>query len=292
MTSGSHSLSAHTHTHKRNNQVETVELDTDDGSKLDENDNGQLHSGCSDEEFSDIEEEDQTEPCDVGNLMNSIQWNFEEMKEDFVDDTSPPAAYNGPTGNRRNVNCKFTDPLGCLKMCGLSHAFVAQLAASSNDYARKFILVDSCNPRMHGATWKNITTEEMHKLLGVMLHASLSPRDSGGHEACFQSTNKHVSGVEIQGTTGFARDYMSLKCFKQIQSAFHPEDKAAASVLQWDKCHQLRHAINTFNVAAKNVRHTPSCLSFDEGGCSCQSRFCPVHQCNKDKPNKFQVDFL
>jgi hypothetical protein len=33
-------------------------------------------------------------------------------------------------------------------------------------------------------------------------------------------------------------------------------------------------------------------LSFDEGGVGCRSRYCPVRQYNKDKPQKFRVDFF
>jgi hypothetical protein len=33
-------------------------------------------------------------------------------------------------------------------------------------------------------------------------------------------------------------------------------------------------------------------LAFDEGGIACRSRFCPVRQYNKDKPNKFRVDMF
>jgi Transposase IS4 len=85
---------------------------------------------------------------------------------------------------------------------------------------------------------------------------------------------------------------MSLERFRQVRSSFHPEDKSVASMGEQDKCYQLRHAINTFNVAALNMRHIPGKLSFDEGGCACRSRFCPVRQYNKDKPDKFRVDFF
>jgi len=33
-------------------------------------------------------------------------------------------------------------------------------------------------------------------------------------------------------------------------------------------------------------------MAFDEGGVACRSRFCPVRQCNKDKPDKCRVDFF
>ena len=33
-------------------------------------------------------------------------------------------------------------------------------------------------------------------------------------------------------------------------------------------------------------------MTFDEGGVGCCSRFCPVRHYNKDKPQKFRVDFF
>jgi hypothetical protein len=40
------------------------------------------------------------------------------------------------------------------------------------------------------------------------------------------------------------------------------------------------------------LRYLPENLSFDEGGVMCKSRFCLSRQYNKDKPNKFRVDFF
>ena len=39
--------------------------------------------------------------------------------------------------------------------------------------------------------------------------------------------------------------------------------------------------------SSENLKDT-----FDEGGIAMRSRYCPVRQYNKDKPNKYRVDFF
>ena len=140
---------------------------------------------------------------------------------------------------------------------------------------------------MHGEKFTNVSTDEMYCFLGIMLQMSLSPRDSGGYPAHFTKTDKKIYDTVIPDRIGFASRYMHLTRFHQIRSCFHPEDKSVASMGEMDKCYQLRHTINTFNVASLNMRYVPGKLSFDEGGVGCRSRYCPVRQYNKDKPDKF-----
>ncbi len=59
-----------------------------------------------------------------------------------------------------------------------------------------------------------------------------------------------------------------------------------------DKCHQIRHALNTLNKASSSTFIPGIDLSFDEGGVASHSRMNPVRQYNKDKPQKFRVDFF
>jgi hypothetical protein len=96
--------------------------------------------------------------------------------------------------------------------------------------------------------------------------------------------------MDIDVNVGWATKYMSLKQFKQICWAFHPEHRAAA--VASDKCYQLCYALNCLNQASLNTYIPGRDLSFDEGSVSMQSRLCPVWQYNKDKPNKFCVDFF
>jgi hypothetical protein len=84
---------------------------------------------------------------------------------------------------------------------------------------------------------------------------------------------------------------MSLNRFKQIRGGFHPEDKAKANGSE-DKCYMIRGALNELNSASHSNFVPEANLSFDEGGIACRSRYCPVRQYNKDKPDKFRVDFF
>jgi len=212
------------------------------------------------------------------------------MPPDFVDEGSP-SEYMGREGNKDRVNISFKDPFECVQVCGLNYDLVTRLACNSNDYARKYHLTNTINPRMHGREWSNITTQEMFRFLGILLKISLSPVDGGGYTAYFAVKDKSIFNLEIPGSKGFASSVMPLYRFKQIRTAFHPEDKCVAAGAG-DKCYQLRHVISTFNASAKNVRFVPCKVSFNEGGCSCRSRYCPVRQYNKDKPDKFRVDFF
>jgi Transposase IS4 len=83
---------------------------------------------------------------------------------------------------------------------------------------------------------------------------------------------------------------MSLSRFKQMRGAFHPEEKAAGA--GGDKCYMLRHLINICNASSMSSFYVPKDLAFDEGGVGCRSRYCPCRQYNKDKPQKFRVDFF
>eukprot|EP00957_Ditylum_brightwellii_P071385 5427160-Ditylum_brightwellii.AAC.1 len=55
---------------------------------------------------------------------------------------------------------------------------------------------------------------------------------------------------------------MSLGCFRQIRSAFHPETGSTAI---GDKCHHLRFLIQNINMTAKKTFHIGPKLAFDEG---------------------------
>eukprot|EP00957_Ditylum_brightwellii_P059816 4541235-Ditylum_brightwellii.AAC.1 len=75
---------------------------------------------------------------------------------------------------------------------------------------------------------------------------------------------------------------MSLRRFRQIESAFYPETETSAV---GDKCHQLIYLIQKINKAAKQTFHFGSHMAFDEGGVATCSHFCCVRQYNKDKPD-------
>eukprot|EP00957_Ditylum_brightwellii_P165278 12584160-Ditylum_brightwellii.AAC.1 len=83
---------------------------------------------------------------------------------------------------------------------------------------------------------------------------------------------------------------MGLSKFKQIRSAMHPEGTQVSN--NGDKYHQLRHFIHMFDRIAREILCLGPNASFDKGGVSMHSRFCPDWQYNKDKPDKLRVDFF
>ena len=60
----------------------------------------------------------------------------------------------------------------------------------------------------------------------------------------------------------------------------------------WDKVHQLWYALNCLNISSKRTFVPGIDLSFDEGGVASLSKYNPVRQYNKDKPDKRRVDFF
>ena len=95
--------------------------------------------------------------------------------------------------------------------------------------------------------------------------------------------------VELDGFKAWAKDIMTLRRLKQIRSAFHPEPGFASD---GDKCHQWRYIINKFNDTAMHTFILGIDMSFNKGSIPLRSRMNPVWQYNKDKPNKYRVDFL
>jgi Transposase IS4 len=273
--------------------METVESFSEDGDDLDEEDNMYLDDISDIEDYDSDGEEEETTAGNNGSgleqFLKDLQWNFCVGKE--VADREAPSPYIGPSGLKPNVAASFKDPFECLAVCGgLDFDLVCRLARNSNEYARKYLLANDRNNRLHGQPFANITTEEMYHFLGITLRISLSPLDWGGYDAYFSACNRKVLDRVIHGSDGFARHYMTLNRYKQIRAAFHPEDRCAGDA--GDKCYQLRHAINTMNQAALNAKYLGENLTFDEGGIGSRHRLNPVRQYNKDKPQKFRVDFF
>ncbi len=163
--------------------------------------------------------------------------------------------------------------------------------------------VSANSRKWHGLVWKPISEEEMHRFIGILLRISLYRIEGGGYASYFSTEDEDIAfwadpskAETIFASKGFVsmlpEEYrMSLNRFKQIRGAFHPEDKMLANGSE-DKSYMLRHAMNQLN-ACSFANYVPEpCLSFDEGGSSCRSRRCPIRQYNKDKPDKYRVDFF
>ena len=144
-----------------------------------------------------------------------------------------------------------------------------------------------------GSKWSNISVQEMIRFHGMILKMSIDDRELGGYTAYFteqMSVNCLRShSVKLTDYMAWGLKIMSLHRFKQIRASFHPE---LGTSKVGDKCHQLRHALNTLNAASMRTFIPGIDLSFDEGGVASRSQFNPVRQYNKDKPQKFRVDFF
>ena len=201
--------------------------------------------------------------------------------------------YNGDHGLKPGVGNSFQTVLQCIfKTTPLNSDFFKRLATQSNKYARADMNSRNSNKYL-GHEWKNITTAEMIRFFGILLRISLEPRKMGGYITYFSEEPVIAMGstyrCKLRGYEPWAKRIMSLVRFKQIRSAFHPE---TGTSLCGDKCHQLRYIIRMFNDVAKKTFIMGPDVAFDEGGVAMRSRYCPVRQYNKDKPDKYRVDFF
>ena len=140
--------------------------------------------------------------------------------------------------------------MGCLEVCsGMDYQFFERIAAHSNEYARIHM---NTNGQYAGSNWSNITVEEMVRFLGIILKMSINNRELGGYASYFANRKSVNLGrryyVELNDYPAWADQGMSLHSFKQICTSIHPE--IGTSIIG-DKCHQLRHVLNTFNQACQ-----------------------------------------
>lgn len=154
-----------------------------------------------------------------------------------------------------------------------------RITANSNVNGEKL----SNRGRILGYKWKPITVKEKINLFGIMLKIGIFDLNYGGYSAyrqkeiCVSGDNKYK--IKIDGHVPWARRVMREYRFRQIRSVFCPESGRSGV---GNKCYQLCFIINKINSKAQ----------IDEGGHATRSCFCPCRQYNKDKPNKFRVDFI
>jgi Transposase IS4 len=294
----------------RNNPDSGFESDSDDGLDLDEEDNAFVT--IPDNIICEVDDDDSGDEYECqatdgesaigddtyGKLVSGLIWDFKEVASGDMPFMNNKTLYEGETKLRPGIGDSWSTPFESFQAMGCNRGFVALLAQHSNDYAKNHLLgVDNPTKKVSGLPWKDISTEEMYRFLGIMLKISLLPIDGGGYSAYFRKDDmqieysRHLPLQRIQDTAGFAHKYMTEGRFKQIRVAFHPEDKQMASG-GGDKCYQLRRAINRINMSSKTCFVAGRDMAFDEGGVGCRSRFCPVRQYNASKPQKFRVDFF
>ena len=232
---------------------------------------------------------------EINYMTNDWLWNKWEAigNNDEVQGPIENDHYNGDHGLKPGVGNSFQTVLQCIFITTpLNCAFFKRLATQSNKYVRADMNSRNSN-KFLGHEWKNISTAEMIRFFGILLRISLEPRKMGGYTTYFSDESVIAMGstyrCKLRGYEPWAKRIMTLVRFKQIRSAFHPE---TGTSLCGDKCHQLRYIIRMFNDVAKKTFHLGPDVAFDEGGVAMRSRYCPVRQYNKDKPDKYRVDFF
>ena len=264
-------------------------------------------SEADDEEETEEDEaaNNQKEQTTIREMMNALVFSYQETPLSqqashwIGNDANHRSMYSGPDGLKDNVAENFSNPFECLQYVGgLSMDVIAHIANSTNDYFHQRIEPNLPRKRTyyHSQKWVDVSIEEMVRFLGLILMMSLRPVDAGGYAAHFQTTNRVYNigmahpVIEIKDSAGWASKYMKLGRFRQIRGAFHLDEKS--SQRGGDKCYQLRKILTAVNAGSKQSFRVPRDLAFDEGGIGCRSRYCPVRQYNKDKPQKFRVDFF
>ena len=268
-----------------------VESESDDGSDIDDTDytfQPRVYSIENDDVLPDdgydpkLMEED-------GEYDVEHVWNYEDLTKELE---PPPNMYNGPGPClKRGIAERLHNLLDAVAICGgMDYNFFKRLAANSNQFARNKL---DQRHRYCGFPWKNITTEEMYRFFGVLLKMSIDNRKMGGYKAYFKAkptvylTNDY--SMTLHSYPAWASKVFTLGRFQQLRAAFHPE---VGESRVGDKVHQLRYALNCLNSSSRRTFIPGMDLSFDEGGVASRSKYNPVRQYNKDKPDKRRVDFF
>ena len=196
----------------------------------------------------------------------------------------------------------FKNALTCFQtVTGIDREFMLYILANMNEYGEERKTAPKTNkskPMFAGSPWRRFDLKELHTFLGILLRGGLTRSTAGGYESWF---NPHRQTIQAKsgrgalmypnmGCEAWAREYMKLRRFKQFLAAFRIEKDRTFNTS--DKCYQLTRLCVQISEHSKKVFVPPKNLSFDEGGLGCRSRRCPVRQYNKDKPEKYRVDFF
>lgn len=153
--------------------------------------------------------EDLPPPQLLGSCIEQLEFDFVNVKVEDLQhkDEDAPHECEGKEGNKDGINECFDDPFQCLDLAGMNCEFMKRLAANSNDYVDKALCKNMKGKRIHGKNWVNITTQEMCRLLGIMLGISMRPRDQGRYPPHFSPHNKIICEVEMPDSAGFVKPH-------------------------------------------------------------------------------------
>ena len=252
--------------------------------------------GATDEEDSGLE--DNIEPS--SGILDELIWQFESFEcsnDNLRLESHKRIMYPDRTTLKFGVASSFRTPLEALQTVGgFDYETVKRLCRNSNDYIKSQVVPNDSNERVvYNQNFVDITVEETMRFFGIILRISLNPIDNGGYAAYFDANDIEIGidenvTMKAPNTSGWASEIMSLKRFKIIRKAFHPEARSGREA--GDKCYHVRHLIRQFKKAACNSFIPGTDMAFDEGGIGSRHRLNPVRMYNASKPQKFRVDFF
>ena len=137
----------------------------------------------------------------------------------------------------------FTTAMQCLGKCGgMDITFFRHITANFNQYECDHM--DKTILYFGDPKWNNVQIDEMIHFFGMVLKMSNDVRRIGAcTEYFYDEILTHLAedySFNIKGFISWVKDVMTLPCFKQIHSTFHPKLHFTE---KRDKCHQLYYAI-------------------------------------------------
>ena len=221
------------------NQMYMEDSDSDDGSDMEAGDTYLPIADDTDNVADSSYNPSYMETDGRYDLLGNVEFNYEPLEHPL---DPPTNMYNGwGPCLKKGISRRFHTPFECVQVVGgLTYHFFKRITANSNGYARA-----NMNNKgfFGGVSWVNISVQEMIRFHGVILRMSMEDRNLGGYEAYFTSKIQincsRDFSVEVDDLPSWACKYFTLRRFKQIRAAYHPE--VGASTIG-DKCHQLQYA--------------------------------------------------
>lgn len=162
-----------------------------------------------------------------------------------------------------------------------------------NEYAHSQIV----SGRFAGDIFVQFEVGEYMVFLGILLTISLDGRKAGSYQQYWIETSAHVSvgggegrTVPVENHSTWAKEFMKLRRFQQFLKAWRTIVATPESIV--DKASHIRRPVQAVNEGAQKTFILGKYVSIDEAGVGSRSRYNPIRQYNKDKPNKFRVDFF
>ena len=186
-------------------------------------------------------------------------------------------------------------PLNCfMHVSGIDEEYAKRNISEMNEYVKKN---KTKAGRFAGSQFTHFGTDEYCVFLGILLTISLDGRKAGSYQQYWIQTSTTVCvGSEPEMTINldyhsmWAKEFMELNRFKQFLSAFRAIVETPKDVK--DKAAHIRPPVVAINKGAKRTFILGRNVLIDEAGVASRSRYNPIQQYKKDRPNKFQVDFF